>query len=260
MSRLENGYMAKLAEQAERWDDMSEFMKRVARISIEGGEQFTEEDRASLSSAYKNAVASRRQARMEILKLEKDKSTSVHNIPIYRGYRARIEQELRDKIEDVLNILQGEGGGLIGAAADYRIQVFLYKMVGDYYRYFVEFLIDPATNAFTDEGREKAQMALNAYSTATQVAADSLAPSDTTRLGLALNFSVFYYEHLKNPAEACRLARDAYEKAFTEAQQSQDANVRQIMQLMKENLDYWAAGQSAEEKPPEMDGTACEDL
>jgi len=45
-----------------------------------------------------------------------------------------------------------------------------------------------------------------AYTEATE-AGKSLLATDPIRLGLALNFSVFNYEILNNPDEACKLAK-----------------------------------------------------
>jgi len=40
-----------------------------------------------------------------------------------------------------------------------------------------------------------------------EIAKAELAPTHPIRLGLALNFSVFYYEILNNPDQACKLAK-----------------------------------------------------
>eukprot|EP00972_Heterocapsa_arctica_P026598 3916112-Heterocapsa_arctica.AAC.1 len=57
-ARDKNVYFAKLAEQAERYDEMADHMEAVGKT---GGELSVEE-RNLLSVAYKNAVGSRRAA------------------------------------------------------------------------------------------------------------------------------------------------------------------------------------------------------
>ena len=67
-------------------------------------------------------------------------------------------------------------------------------------------------NMFFGEGRY--QESLEAYKNATEVAQTDLAPTHPIRLGLALNFSVFYYEILNSPDQACHLAKQAFDDAI----------------------------------------------
>ena len=52
--REENVYMAKLAEQAERYEEMVEFMEKVSAAA--DNEELTVEERNLLSVAYKNVI------------------------------------------------------------------------------------------------------------------------------------------------------------------------------------------------------------
>lgn len=78
---------------------------------------------------------------------------------------------------------------------------------GDYHRYLAEF-------ALGDKRKESADKSLEAYKNATDVAQTDLAPTHPIRLGLALNFSVFYYEILNSPDQACQLAKQAFDDAI----------------------------------------------
>lgn len=78
------------------------------------------------------------------------------------------------------------------------ILVFSYSRKGDYHRYLAEF-------ATGNSRKEAAENSLVAYKTATDLATSELPPTHPIRLGLALNFSVFYYEILNSPDRACRL-------------------------------------------------------
>jgi hypothetical protein len=51
---------------------------------------------------------------------------------------------------------------------------------------------------------EKSQQS---YQEAFDIAKDKMQPTHPIRLGLALNFSVFYYEILNSPDKACQLAK-----------------------------------------------------
>lgn len=76
--------------------------------------------------------------------------------------------------------------------------VFSISRKGDYHRYLAEF-------ATGNSRKEAAENSLVAYKTATDLATLELPPTHPIRLGLALNFSVFYYEILNSPDRACRL-------------------------------------------------------
>lgn len=68
---------------------------------------------------------------------------------------------------------------------------------GDYHRYLAEF-------ATGNDRKEAAENSLVAYKAASDIAMMELPPTHPIRLGLALNFSVFYYEILNSPDRACR--------------------------------------------------------
>ena len=78
---------AKLAEQAERYDDMAKSMKKVAEKNL----PFTPEQRNLLSVAYKNVVGTRRSAWRVISSIEQ-KSESKEGA---EEYRKEIEGELK---------------------------------------------------------------------------------------------------------------------------------------------------------------------
>ncbi|CEI88405.1 Putative 14-3-3 family protein epsilon [Rhizopus microsporus] len=109
--------------------------------------------------------------------------------------------------------------------------------MGDYHRYLAEFL----TN---DARKESATKAHEAYKTATEIAQTELAPTNSIRLGLALNFSVFYYEILNSPDRACHLAKQAFDDAIAELDTLSEESYKDstlIMQLLRDNLTLWTS-------------------
>ena len=67
-------------------------------------------------------------------------------------------------------------------------------------------------------------------------------------LGLALNFSVFYYEIENDSQKACDLAREAYNGAVTGFELLSENDYKDttlIMQLLRDNLTLWGAGPEA---------------
>ena len=122
----------------------------------------------------------------------------------------------------------------IKLAKDDESQAFFQKMIGDYYRYVAE-------SAAEDKLEEVKNGALNGYKEANTLS-ESLNACNPIRLGLALNFSVFYYEVMSDHKKACDLG----EKALTEALEKIDdvdeetfRDAKSIIELLKENLSLW---------------------
>jgi 14-3-3 protein epsilon len=71
-----------------------------------------------------------------------------------------------------------------------------------------------------------------------------LTPTHPIRLGLALNFSVFYYEILNSPDRACHLAKQAFDDAIAELDSLSEESYRDstlIMQLLRDNQTLWTS-------------------
>jgi len=235
--RAQEVYFAKLAEQAERYDEMTAHMRAVG----EEGQELGVEERNLLSVAYKNAVGSRR-ASWRIIKMVEQKELGKGNAEQAhwaKEYCATVEAELDRICKEALNLLENK---LISAAANPESQVFFHKMAGDYYRYIAE---------FTDDAKKDgaAESAKTAYAKAMEVARKDLVVTHPIRLGLALNFSVFYCEVLQDQEEACKMARSAFEEAIAELDNVTEDSYKDstlIMQLLRDNLTLWTSDQEAE--------------
>jgi 14-3-3 protein epsilon len=240
-------FLARLCEQAERYDEMVTYMKEVANI---GGE-LTVDERNLLSVAYKNVVGTRRASWRIISSIEQKEESkgSDDHIGTVRDYRQKIETELEKVCQDVLDVLDD---ALIPKAETGESKVFYYKMKGDYHRYLAEFAIG-------DRRKGAADASLEAYKAATEIAQTDLAPTHPIRLGLALNFSVFYYEILNSPDQACHLAKLAFDDAIAELDTLSEESYKDstlIMQLLRDNLTLWTSSEA--EPAPESAGASTE--
>jgi 14-3-3 protein epsilon len=124
------------------------------------------------------------------------------------------------------------------------MQVFYFKMKGDYHRYLAEFQVG-------DKRRESSDAALSAYKCATDIAEHDLPPTHPIRLGLALNFSVFFYEIYNSPDRACALAKKAFDDAIAELDTLSEESYKDstlIMQLLRDNLTLWTSDQNETEE------------
>ncbi|XP_049607542.1 14-3-3-like protein 1 [Syngnathus scovelli] len=236
---------ARLAEQAERYDDMAAAMKEVTGSN---DEELSNEDRNLLSVAYKNVVGARRSSWRVMSSIEQ-KSEDSSKASLAKEYRVKIEKELNDICNEVLDLLNNH---LIPKASAADSKVFYLKMKGDYYRYLAE----------VASGTEKAEIIENSkksYQEALDISYSDMQPTHPIRLGLALNFSVFYYEIDNSPAEACNLAKKAFDDALGQLDSlSSDSHKDStlIMQLLRDNLTLWMSDVQAESDETEAPADA----
>ncbi|KAI4155808.1 MAG: hypothetical protein LQ340_000741 [Diploschistes diacapsis] len=240
-------YLAKLAEQAERYEEMVENMKKVASAD----QELSVEERNLLSVAYKNVIGARRASWRIVTSIEQKEESKGNEsqVGLIKEYRQKIEAELAKICEDILEVLDDH---LIKSAKSGESKVFYHKMKGDYHRYLAEF-------ALGDKRKESADKSLEAYKAASEVAVTDLPPTHPIRLGLALNFSVFYYEILNSPDQACGLAKQAFDDAIAELDTLSEESYKDstlIMQLLRDNLTLWT---SSEAEAPTSQETAAAD-
>jgi 14-3-3 protein epsilon len=218
---------------------MVESMKKVAASN----EELTVEERNLLSVAYKNVIGARR-ASWRIVSSIEDKEAKKGNVEqsdMIKNSRVKIEEELSDICTDILEVLDKH---LIPSAELGESRVFYHKMKGDYHRYLAEF-------AKGDIRKESSDKSLDAYKTASEISSQELPPTHPIRLGLALNFSVFYYEIMNSPDRACHLAKQAFDDAIAELDSLSEESYKDstlIMQLLRDNLTLWTSDMQEGEK------------
>jgi len=224
-------YKAKLSEQAERFDEMVSDMKEVAKQP----QELTVEERNLLSVAYKNVIGSRRASWRVVTSIEQ--RGEADKLATIKDYKSKIESELVEICKEILSIIEDT---LIPNSTNNEAKVFYYKMKGDYHRYLSEFMVG-------DSRKESAGAALDAYQAASDIAETELPPTHPIRLGLALNFSVFYYEILNSPDKACQIAKQAFDDAIAELDTLNEESYKDstlIMQLLRDNLTLWTSDQT----------------
>ena len=228
--------LARLAETAERYEDMCAFMKEL--VAVSGGKLDTEQ-RNLLSVAYKNVISARRAAwrtiNQEVDSRDGAVAMSADDVKTYKG---RVEKELSDVCNEIIGALTKS---LIPAAENSEATVFYKKMTGDYYRYLSEHTQDKAHK----------DAANKYYSEATSDAVKGDLPAThPIRLGLALNYSVCCYEILDDKKRACELAKKAFDDAISKLDQLDEASYKDstlIMQLLRDNLTLWTSDEAADE-------------
>jgi 14-3-3 protein epsilon len=237
LSKEDLVYMAKVSEQTERFEDMLSYMKKV----VDQKHELTVEERNLLSVAYKNSVGSRRTAWRALEAIEqKEESKGGRHTNLIREFKKKVKQELDNLCNDVVNVITNN---ILPHCSSAESKVFFSKMKGDYYRYLAECTPGEQQAAISQGG-------LAAYQEATTLAGE-LKETNPIRLGLALNFSVFHYEILNNPTQACSLAKQAFDDAIAKIEELTDDEYKDsttIMQLMRDNLTLWSSELEGEEE------------
>ena len=225
MSVEENIFLARVAEQAERFEDMVKFLGKVLD---DKGADVTSDERNLLSVAFKNLISSKRAACRTITAIEQNPKYAKFGEALAK-YKQGIESALMDDCQLVVDQINSK---VLSKSCDGEAKAFFVKMVGDYYRYMAE-------NAKGDKFESVKQQAFQAYQDANKI---TLPPCNPIKLGLALNFSVFYYEVMKNHKAACDLADDALQSALDKIDELEEDDFRDaksIIELLKENLTLW---------------------
>ncbi|OUZ99777.1 14-3-3 protein [Macleaya cordata] len=235
LTRDQYVYLAKLAEQAERYEEMVKFLEKLV-IGFSAASELTVEERNLLSVAYKNVIGSLRAAWRIVSSIEQKEEgrKNDEHVVLVKDYRSTLESELSDVCAGILKLLDGH---LIPSASASESKVFYFKMKGDYHRYLAEFKVGA-------ERKEAAEDTMLAYKAAQEIAVADLAPTHPIRLGLALNFSVFYYEILNSSEKACSMAKQAFEEAIAELDTLGEESYKDstlIMQLLRDNLTLWTS-------------------
>ena len=129
-------YMAKLAEQAERYDEMVEYMKKVA-MEKPAADDLSLEERNLLSVAYKNVVGARRASLRIIGSIEakEQQKADGEKAGLVSAYKSKVSTELDSICTDILQLLDNN---LISDSLSPEPKVFYFKMKADYYRYLAE--------------------------------------------------------------------------------------------------------------------------
>lgn len=228
-------YRAKLADQAQRYEDLRLYITKITRAEIE----ISLDERNLFYTAFRNCICARRNAWNPVSVLEEKEKHKVETwrVQVLKNYRDRLESEIREICNEVIDIIDT---CRLRFSSNIEERVFYLKMKGDSYRYLAE--IDTKDEIETP-AESNSSKSFEAYETATELALNVLKPANPVRLGVALNFAVLYYEVFHTSGRAINLATTAMEegKAGLEDLNSVDsAEASIIIKLLDENIKHWS--------------------
>jgi len=232
LSKPELLLLSRMAEQCERYDEMIDYVRHfIGKCTSE----FTEDERNILSVAFKNVVGNRRTAWRVLHSIESKEAKRSHEENKARAvaYKEKVEAELRSFCREILRIIDHD---LLPKVSSDEGRVFFIKMKGDYHRYICEF----AQGQYKDESSKSAQ---EFYQQALTIAEQTLDSTHPSRIGLALNYSVFNYEILGQHSAAISIAQKAFDDGIANLENVTDEQAYKestmILQLIRDNISLW---------------------
>ncbi|CAH1271195.1 YWHAZ [Branchiostoma lanceolatum] len=194
---------AKVAEQAERYEDMVKCVKEL----VETGGKLSAEERNLLSVAYKNVVGSRRSA---------------------------LRTELKEMCGDVLALLDKF---LIPGVDELEAEVFYHKMMADYYGYLTEILEGSEREDMVTKANESYE---KAYAKATTELAP--AHPVRLGVALSFSVFHYEIRHdPKEACRVAKEAFDAALELIDGLKDEAYKDSSLIMQLLRDNLTVWTS-------------------
>jgi 14-3-3 protein epsilon len=230
-------FLTRLTERAGRYAEMRSYVTSL----VQQGYNLDTSERQLFSVAYRECISVHRNTWRTLHTLLKSEQ-SAETIAYSRSLISAAESSIKSISRDILSLLSKH---LLPTCANPESKVYYLKLEGDYKRYMAEI----------SSGKEHAEWSEdchNSYKSAADLALSCLKPVDPTRLGLFMNFSVFYYEVYNSPERACILAKAACDEAIDGGLEYAAQNVEkegehvfagsaEIVRLMQNNLSKWAA-------------------
>merc|ERR1711997_451856 len=126
MSNVEEHiFLARVAEQAERFEDM---VDQLEKVMMEKGADVSSDERNLLSVAFKNLISSKRAACRTIAAIEQNPKYSKFSDAL-SNYKQSIETKLQDDCQRIGDMINKH---VLAKACDGEAKAFFIKMVGDY--------------------------------------------------------------------------------------------------------------------------------
>ncbi|KAF8565063.1 hypothetical protein P879_09420 [Paragonimus westermani] len=214
---------------------LTAFLEMVNHLGklVKLGVELTPQEMNLFSLAYKNLIGPKRKAlRVITAAVEKGEDEGSKYVEYDKIFQKQIESEVRQISHSLIGLTETN---LIKRDTPVESKAFYLKLRADYFRYLAEF----------EDGNDKndaAEYSLAAYKEAYDLACSALQPTHPIRLGIALNFAVFYYEIIHSADRACKLAKQAFDDAIAELDNISGESYKDstlIMQLLRDNLTLW---------------------
>ena len=228
MNELEElSSLAQIALIAERYEDASKYIEELIKKKKD---DLNKDEKNIFYKSFKNIINSKRSAWRSADYME-EKEKNDERIAMIKNYKDILEKDIYDVCKNVIALINNF---LLTKTILDESKIFFLKMKGDYYRYLSEFQSLIENKNYLDESEKN-------YKNAIELS-QNISWINPTKLGLYLNYSVFYYENKKDTKKAIQIAKEAIKSAkkySDKLKEEEDKDAEMSIQTLKENINYW---------------------
>jgi len=239
---FKNMFLAKLCLNLENFEDSLRYVDDMAKLKES---EFSIEERELFVNSYKSFISQKRSAWRSIYKKE-------NKFVEEKNKYSNIISEIKTKFEEIIFKANEKLIYIINTYIFPKIKsidgkTFFLKVKADHYRYMAEISI----------GAELKSYRQNSYKFYKEAFSSSLMlnPLNTIRLGVALNYSVFFFEVLSNTMQSIMIATSSLNEALKELKMYDEESLQDeklkdaldIIKLIKDNVHHWAKGDLVQE-------------
>ena len=228
MNELEElSSLAQIALIAERYEDASKYIEELIKKKKD---DLNKDEKNIFYKSFKNIINSKRSAWRSADYME-EKEKNDERITMIKNYKEILEKDIYDVCKNVIALINNF---LLTKTILDESKIFFLKMKADYYRYLSEFQSLIENKNYLDESEKN-------YKNAIELS-QNISWINPTKLGLYLNYSVFYYENKKDTKKAIQIAKEAIKSAkkySDKLKEEEDKDAEMSIQTLKENINYW---------------------
>lgn len=238
-SREELIYLAKLCERSERYEDAVGYICEFVKIKP----ILNSDERRCLSNCFKQHISNKRSSMRNFKEILRKESKPKGN-KINLAYVSELIEKLEEEENEIIAVLQSLiDDFLLPNSKKPEAVVFYMCLKADFLRYKAEISRGEEYEVVTD-------LAEQIYNEAYMLSEEELAITSVVRLGVALNFSLFYYEHKGLIEEAIVIARNSFDEAIKAVDDLEPDKAKDyilLVQILKENSIFWQTEKNEEE-------------
>lgn len=219
--------LAQVSLIAERFEDASKYIEELIKRKKD---DLTKDEKNAFYNSFKFIINSKRCAWQSANYME-EKEKYEERKTMIKNYKNILENEIYDICKNVITLINNF---LMNKTILDESKIFFLKMKGDYYRYLCEFQSLSENKNYPDESEKNYKMAVEL--------SQNISWINPLKLGLYLNYSVFYYEIKKDVKKAMQIAKEAIKNAkkySDKLKEEDDKDAEMSIQTMKENIIYW---------------------